>query len=149
LISGVGSCIAALVGVLAAFRRISRERLNYYEYISYIRGLIGNDPTKREMVCWMPRLTGHTNTNKFGMYCGLSMPILIGFAWFVIGWAFVIASKSYVLTIVSLIVQSFVFVALILGLYQAYRALEVHRKYDDRILELHDLYDPRDMWKRT
>lgn len=144
LVVGVGSCVAALMGVIAAYRRISQERLNYYEYVSYLRGIIGSKFNEREKVPWMPRLTGHTKTNKYGMYCGLFVPILIGFSWFIIGWTFVVVFNSKILILIALICQMFVFSVFLFGGFHAYRALEIHRKYDDRILELHDLYDSRD-----
>ena len=143
---GVGSCVAALMGVIAAYKRISKERLNYYEYISYLRGAIGKNFESRMEVPWMPRLTGHTTTNKIGMYCGLFIPILIGLAWFIIGWTFVMVFDSMLITFMASMFQLFVFSVFIVGAYHSFKALETHRKFDDRILELHDLYDSREMW---
>ena len=76
--TGIASGFAAYIGIIAAYRRVRREKNLYVKYLRRIDYRIGDEP-------WVPRLTGKKFTSFLGMLSGLFVPLLIGAAWYWIG----------------------------------------------------------------
>lgn len=124
---GLGSSLATLLGIFAAYRRISHERINFHLYLSYVKGVIGKSSDRRELIPWLPRLTGYPFTNSLGMLSGLILPILIGAAWWVFGFSMTDLEAPPAIIFITNIILFGAGVGLIVGLYCAWHISKMHR----------------------